>query len=62
MYHVRVFRVRAGGSLREYIVHFRYKWLIYYVRMSKDVVWDRLQASSDDTLSTSETTRAPWPS
>ena len=28
------------GSLREYIGHLCYKWLNYYVRMSKDVVWD----------------------
>ena len=30
----------VGGSLREYMVHFRYEWLNYYERMSKDVVWD----------------------
>ena len=27
------------GWLCEYIGHFRYKWLNYYVRMSKNVVW-----------------------
>ena len=26
-----------GGLLREYMAHFRYKWLNYYVRMLKDV-------------------------
>ena len=31
---------RTHGSLREYIGHFRYKWCNYYVRMSKNVVWD----------------------
>ena len=29
------YRVRPTGSLREYMVHFRYKWLNYYVGMSK---------------------------
>ena len=33
-------RYFTSGSLREYIGHFRYKWLNYYVRMSKNVVWD----------------------
>ena len=32
--------VRSGvGSLCEYIGHLLYKWLNYYVRMSKNVVW-----------------------
>ena len=28
---------RGRGWLREYMVHFRYKWCNYYVRMSKNV-------------------------
>ena len=28
---------RLRGWLREYMVHFRYKWCNYYVRMSKNV-------------------------
>ena len=36
-YHSRIYYNIDFGSLREYMGHFRYKWLNYYVRMSKDV-------------------------
>ena len=32
-------RPPPSGSLREYMAHLLYKWLNYYVRMCKDVVW-----------------------
>lgn len=48
---------RAHGWLREYMVHFRYKWLNYYVRMSKDVVWAHHERSR---LDFSRRQRAPW--